>query len=132
MVSQRAEVPLYPLKIVTQRLASTPSKRLPSIVPFLANTIAGCGPLFTTSANQEKSKDTSEIGVLIHKLKTQITTLLQDKTVEARWSAVVLIKATVEAGGWTILQGCGVWVRGLLGVLNVCKTSSCRCDVTIR
>ncbi|MCJ1380682.1 hypothetical protein MMC17_003790 [Xylographa soralifera] len=44
--------------------------------------------------------------------------MLQDKSVEARWSAVVLIKATVEAGGWSVLQNCGAWTRGLLAILN--------------
>ena len=119
MVSKTADVPIYPLRIVTQRLTSTPTERLPHVVPFLANTIAGCRGIFNHLESQEQGKDGSEIGLVVHKLRTHLSTLLQDKRVEGRWSAVVLIKATVEAGGWSILQGCGTWTRGLLAILNV-------------
>ena len=104
---------------MTQRLALTPSKRLPQLVLFLADTIAGCREILSASEGLERGKDGSERGVLAHKLKTQLSTLLLEKSIEARWSAVVLIKATIEAGGWNILQGSGAWTRGLLGILNV-------------
>ena len=124
MVSQASGLPIYPLRVVTQRLTSTPTNRLPHIVPFLANTIASCREIFKHSESSEKGKDGSEVGIVVHKLKTQLSTLLQDKSVEARWSAVVLIKATVEAGGWGILQSCGAWTRGLLSILNVRRSVS--------
>ena len=124
MVPQISGPQLYPLRVVTQRLASTPTNRLPHVVPFLASTIAGCHEIFKHLETLEEGKDGSEVGIVVHKLKTQISTLLQDKSVEARWSAVILIKATVEAGGWNILQSCGAWVRGLLAILNVRRSVS--------
>ena len=57
--------------------------------------------------------------VIVHKLKTQLSALLQDKNAEARYAAVILIKASVEVGGWNVLQGIGAWVRGLIGILGV-------------
>ena len=116
-------LPANPLRSVTHRLASTPVKRLPHISPFLANTIASCFDTFSTPDGNENTKDSSELGVLVHKFKTQLSTLLQDKTIEARWSAVVLIKATIEVGGWATLQDCGAWTRGMLAILNVCGNS---------
>ncbi len=62
--------------------------------------------------------------MLVHKFKTQISALLQGRTTEERWAAVVLIKATVEAGGWEVLSGSGAWVRGLLGILGKPDPSS--------
>ncbi|MCJ1405077.1 hypothetical protein MMC11_008303 [Xylographa trunciseda] len=118
MVQQVPSVHIYPLRVVTQRLATTPTKRLPHIVPFLANTIAVCHELFDYAESSDLGKDGSEVGIVVHKLKTQLSTLLQDKSVEARWSAVVLIKATIEAGGWGVLHSCGAWTRGLLAILN--------------
>jgi hypothetical protein len=47
-----------------------------------------------------------------------LSTLLQDRTIHGRWSAIVLIKATIEVGGWETLQKCLPWVRGLLGILT--------------
>ncbi|KAJ4366803.1 hypothetical protein N0V83_007328 [Neocucurbitaria cava] len=54
----------------------------------------------------------------MHKYRTLLSTLLQDRTVQGRWSAIVLIKATIEVGGWETLQKCLPWVRGLLGFLT--------------
>ncbi|MCJ1248179.1 hypothetical protein MMC30_005396 [Trapelia coarctata] len=118
MVSHTGHLPESRLRAVTQRLALTPNKRLPQLVPFLADTITGCREILSTSEGRERGKDDSELGVLVHKLKTQLSTLLLEKSVEARWSAAVLIKATIEVGGWDILQGSGGWTRGLLGILN--------------
>lgn len=63
--------------------------------------------------------DASESSVLVHKLKTQISTLLSGKSTEGRFAAVVLIKAIVAVGGWEVLRGVESWVRGLLSVLGV-------------
>lgn len=54
----------------------------------------------------------------VHKLRTQISTLLQEKTVEGRWSAIILVKSIVEAGGWETLQKSGPWVRSMLTILG--------------
>ncbi|KAL9582600.1 MAG: hypothetical protein Q9212_003205 [Teloschistes hypoglaucus] len=47
-----------------------------------------------------------------------LSTLLQDKCREARWSAVVLVKAIIEAGGWSVLRESEKWVRPLLGLIG--------------
>lgn len=110
-----------PLRVVTQRLASTTSQQLPHIVPLLAATVARCRESFSFPETDVESRNGSENALLVHKFKTQISSLLQDKTPEARYAAVVLIKAAVKAGGWNVLQGAGMWVRGLLSVLGVSK-----------
>ena len=106
-----------PLRAITVRLSSTPPKQLPHIVSYLANDIGQCTTELSSPSSQ--SKNSSESAVLVHKLKTQISALLQGKHIEERWSAVVLVKATVEAGGWEVLQSSGAWVRGMLTVLGV-------------
>ena len=113
------------LRVVTQRLASTPTERLPQVVSDLASTISACGDLFAASSSQNNISDGSEISLLVHKLKTQISTFLQSKNIESRWAAIILIKALVEAGGWEILRAVGPWVRGLLGLLGVCSFRNC-------
>ncbi|OJD39004.1 armadillo-like helical [Diplodia corticola] len=105
------------LKAVTYRLSSVPAKQLPALIPHVTATLPACKPVL--SAPQIASgKDASETAVLVHKFRTQISTLLQDRSVEARWSAVILAKSAVELGGWEMLQKSGPWVRGLLGILT--------------
>jgi hypothetical protein len=72
-----------------------------------------------TQANPTTKKDTSEASVLIHKLKTQISTLLQSRNVEQRYAATTLVKAVTDVAGWDILKGSDAWVRGLLLILGV-------------
>lgn len=108
-----------PLRVVTQRLSSTPSRQLPHIAPYLATTITQCGRAFATPAKDGQAVGGSESTVTFHKFKTQLSALLQDKSPEARHAAVILIKATVEVGGWNVLQGVGAWVRGLISILGV-------------
>lgn len=121
MVQRTAGHPSSPLRAISQRLTSTPPKQLPYIVPYLANAIFSCGDQLSEPESHSRAKDGSDDAVLVHKFKTQISTLLQDKIVESRWAAVVLIKATIEVGGWEILHGVGPWTRGLLGILGVCR-----------
>ncbi|MCJ1356348.1 MAG: hypothetical protein MMC33_006343 [Icmadophila ericetorum] len=107
-----------PLRMVTQRLSSTPTEQLPYVVPQLTNTLLLCRPTLLASSGSQNGKDGAESAVLAHKYKTKITALLQDKSVEARWAAVVLVKATVEVGRWEVLKGSGAWVRGIIGILG--------------
>lgn len=111
-----------PLRVVTQRISSTSSKQLPHIAPYLATTISQCGKALTAPDKEGQAVGGSESAVTVHKLKTQLSALLQEKSPEARYAAVILIKATVEVGGWSILQGVGVWVRGLIVILGVSGT----------
>ena len=107
------------LRVVTQRLSSTPFKQLPHISPYLATIIAQHGNLLAASTKEGQVAGDTESAVVVHKLRTQLSALLQDKNPEARYAAVILIKSTVEVGGWKTLQGVGAWVRGLIGILGV-------------
>lgn len=110
--------PLITLRVTTQRLAATPTWQLPHVVPYLASTLLSCEKIIQNTQASSQTKDTSEAGVLVHKLKTQISTLLHEKNPQSKWASVILIKAFIEVGGEDILRASGVWVRGLLGILG--------------
>jgi|SRR5450432_974126 pre-rRNA-processing protein RIX1 len=106
------------LRVLCHQLSSTPTAQLPQITPILLRNALRCQGILSTEAQNSK-KDASESTVLVHKLKTQISTLLYGKSVDGRFTAVVLIKAVVDAGGWEVLRGAEAWVRGMLSVLGV-------------
>ncbi|EAW12566.1 RIX1/PELP1 family protein [Aspergillus clavatus NRRL 1] len=106
------------LRAVTHRLTTTPVDQLPQIASFLATSLSDCGELLSTTQNQKTGKSESDNAVQIHKLKTRLASLLQDRSIEGRWTAVVLVKATVEAGQWEVLRGCEPLVRSLIAILN--------------
>lgn len=108
---------LATLRALTFRISSTPTAQLPQHVPAIAAALANCRTLLS-SPQAAASKTSSESSVAVHKYRTLLSTLLQDRTIQGRWSATVLIKATIEIGGWETLQKCLPWVRGLLGILN--------------
>ncbi len=110
---------LASLRALTFRISSTPTAQLPQHVPAIAAALANCRTLLSTAQpSASKNSTSSEASVALHKYRTLLSSLLQDRTVQGRWSAIVLIKATVEAGGWETLQKCLPWVRGLLGILT--------------
>jgi len=78
-------------------------------------------------------KDGSDVGMLVHRVKTRISTLMQDKSPQARWAAVVLIKAIIEAGGLEVLQGSSAWIRSMIGSLGRPDPASTKklCMVTL-
>ncbi|KAA8647613.1 hypothetical protein EYZ11_003249 [Aspergillus tanneri] len=104
------------LHAVNYRLTNIPVKQLPPIASCLATSLSNCGELLS-SQHQKSSKSDSEDAVQVHKLMTRLTSLLQDRTPEGRWTAVVLVKAIVEAGQWEVLRGCEPFVRGLMAIL---------------
>ncbi|BDD62068.1 hypothetical protein MAP00_007060 [Monascus purpureus] len=107
------------LRAVTHRLTTTPVQDLPPIASFLATSIGDCAELLATPQGSSKNaKSESENAAQIHKLKTRLTSLLQDRSFEGRWTAVVLVKAAVEAGQWEILRGCEPLVRGMISILG--------------
>lgn len=108
---------LATLRALTFRISSTATSQLPQHVPAVAASLASCRTLLS-SPQASASKTSSDSTVALHKYRTLLSTLLQDRTIQGRWAAVVLIKATVEIGGWEILQKSLPWVRGLLGILN--------------
>lgn len=121
------------LRPITQRLTSTPVKELPHIAFFLASSIASCGQALQTASSQDTSRSNDNIA-LVHKLKTRISALLQERSPEGRFAAVLLIKAVVEAGGREILSSSSEsWVRGLLSVLGKPGSASTKklCLMTI-
>ena len=105
------------LRVITQRLTFTPAWQIPNIVVHLANSLTTCKAILATADLRQRNQG-SDAAILVHKFKTQLSALLQDRSPDARWVAIVLIKATIENGGWEVQRGCGAWVRGLLGVLS--------------
>ncbi|KAF4580956.1 Pre-rRNA-processing protein rix1 [Ophiocordyceps camponoti-floridani] len=109
------------LEILCKKLSSTPPAQLPRSLPALTNHVSRCGPaLSTTPSDQKKPKDDdgSRTAVLVHRLKTTITTLLTGRSPEARFAAVGVVKAVVDVGGWETLRGAEPWVRGLLSIVQ--------------
>lgn len=104
------------LRQLTFRISSTPVHQLPRVAAQVSASLWQCRELLSSTA--PSSKQNSDDGVTVHRFKTQLATLLQDRTIEGRWSAVVLIKATIEAGGLVVLSKTSPWVKTLLGFLK--------------
>lgn len=107
------------LRVLCFQLSTTPATDLPCLLPTLLRHVLRSQIALSSSSGNAGKADASATAVLVHKLKTQLSTLLNGKTPEGRFAAVVLIKAVVEVGGWEVLQGAELWVRGLLSVLGV-------------
>ncbi|KAF2218771.1 rRNA processing/ribosome biogenesis-domain-containing protein, partial [Elsinoe ampelina] len=104
------------LRFISFRLSSTKAVHLPHVVASQIQTIRDCGELL--SIPRANSQSAGEAGLVVHRFYTQIAALNQGRTVEERWSAAVLIKATVEAGGYESLSKSKHWVSGLLSNLR--------------
>lgn len=105
------------LRVLCRRLASTPVDDLPRLSPLLVSHAVRCGgPLSAAVDAKDKS---SETPMLVHKLRTHITTLLTGKNPAGRFTAVCLVKAVIDVGGWESLRAADAWIRGLIGVLQV-------------
>ena len=107
------------LRMVTQRLSSVSPTQLPHIATFLAGSITESREAFAKHDHGSNIRSEQDTNMIIHKLKAQLSALLQGKGPHARLSALILIKATVEAGGWSVLQGVAPWVRGMISMLGV-------------
>ncbi|RJE23309.1 hypothetical protein PHISCL_04339 [Aspergillus sclerotialis] len=105
------------LRAVTHRLTTTPVQELPQITSFLATSLSDCSQLLSSPQGQKVGKNDSDDTVQLHKLKTRLASLLQDRTLEGRWTAVILVKATLEAGQWEVLRGFEPIFRSLIGIL---------------
>lgn len=112
------------LRAVTHRLTTTPVKELPQIALHLATSLGDCGQILSAPQSQKSAKSNSEAALLVHKLKTRITSLLQDQSIEGRWTGVILVKAAVEIGQWELLRSSEPWVRSLISILNVRRNSN--------
>lgn len=112
-----AATELATLRALSFRISSTATAQLPHHVPAIAASLSSCRTLLS-STQTSNAKSSSEASVAVHKFRTLLSTLLQDRSVQGRWSAIVLIKATIEVGGWETLQKSLPWVRGLLTILT--------------
>ena len=119
---------ISPLRPITQKLNSIPVQDLPGLAHFLASSITNCAHIFSV-ANARTPHGASDDALLVHKLRTRISSLLQDRSPQGRWTAVVLVKAVVEAGGWEILKDCEPWARSLLSILGVRFSSRSKATV---
>lgn len=118
-------IPIPPdLRVICRKLASTSSDQLLQSLPSLVNHILRCGQILATSHDTKLKGDRAEGPMLVHKLKTSITTLLNSRTKEERFAAVALVKAMVDAGGWEVLRGSQPWVSGLISIIQV-RTTLC-------
>lgn len=120
------------LRVINHRLTTIPVNRLPYLVDFLASSLGECGDILSASPHQKNGQSEADNALQVHKLKTRVTSLLLDRTIEGRWSAIILIKALVEAGQWEILRESEPWVHGLLNILAVSQspTGICRISLT--
>jgi pre-rRNA-processing protein RIX1 len=109
------------LRALCFHLSNTPTSDLPRLTPTLLRHVSRChSALSSPAGNASKAEASgSSVQVQVHKLKTQISTLLNGRSAEGRFVAVVMIKAVVEVGGWEVLRGSEAWVRGLLSILGV-------------
>ena len=101
------------LRAVAQRVTSTPTEDLPRIVGFLSNSLSNCS--WPVDENRTQQVDTS---APLHKLKTRVSSLLQDRSSEGRFTAAVLIKPLTEAVFASDSSVLEPWARGLIGCLN--------------
>ena len=109
--------PVAPLRLINSRLSTTPSWQLPQVVPHLARSINACGSIFSV-ASGHAARETSDSAALVHKIKTRISTLIQEKSPQARWAAVALVKAVIESGDLEVLQASNAWIRYMVGILE--------------
>ncbi|KAK2742313.1 hypothetical protein FQN57_005401 [Myotisia sp. PD_48] len=120
------------LRAVVQTLSTTPVKELPPNIEYLIRAIGNCGSILSAPALQKQTEGGSD-AVLVQRLKARITSLLQDRTPEARVTGVILVKSIIEAGQWEILRGCEPWVRAILAILGKPESLSSKklCVLTI-
>ncbi|RKF61410.1 putative arm repeat-containing protein [Erysiphe neolycopersici] len=103
------------LRVLCDQLSSVPVVELPCLLPNLSQNILYCKEIILNSTLRS---DVPGASVLIHKLKTRLTTLLNCKQPEGRFVATVLIKAFIDIGGWEAVKSSGPWARGLLAILG--------------
>jgi hypothetical protein len=108
------------LRVVCRKLKSTPADDLLRVCPSLVNHVLRCGSPLSASTEAKPKDGGSESAMLVWKLKSHITTLVNGKTPASRFAGMVLVKAVVDVGGWECLRTVDPWVRGLISMLQVC------------
>ncbi|OAA56452.1 Armadillo-type fold domain containing protein [Cordyceps fumosorosea ARSEF 2679] len=105
------------LRVLCRKLTTIPPNLLPHQLPALTHNVLRCKDVLSAQ-HDAKVKEDASISALVHKFKRSITTLLEGRSREGRFAAVVLIKAVVDVGGWEILRTAGPWVNGLLSIVQ--------------
>ncbi|KAI1134171.1 hypothetical protein F5Y05DRAFT_242154 [Hypoxylon sp. FL0543] len=106
------------LRNLCRRLTASKTEQLPVILPSLLKDLLRCREPLSKPQETKASESSSESAVLVHKLKTQISSLLNSRTTQGRFVGVALVKAVAETGGWECLRTSGPWVGGLLTILQ--------------
>lgn len=118
------------LRVLCHQLTSpsVSSARLAQSAHVLTNHVLQCAEALSAPQDSKLRDNASETAVLVHKLKTALKTLLNDRDHRRRFTGVVLVKAVVDVGGWETLRSSEPWVRGLIAVLQVWAQTlfSCR------
>lgn len=115
------------LRTITSLLTSDIAlpAHIPTIVSLLysSSVLESCNSLASangTNTQKRKSAGAGEdAGIFLHKYKTRVSSLLQSKTPQARWSGVALVKASVESSFECLASHGGIWVRLLVPLLAV-------------
>lgn len=107
------------LRVLTRKLTSVPPAQLPHSLPALIRHVLRCREALSAPQDAKLKGDANQTSMLVHKLKTSITTLLNGRSREGRFAAISLVKAAVDVGGWETLRGSEAWVRGLLSIVQV-------------
>lgn len=104
------------LRALTYRVTSCPPKQLPHITPQIAASLWNCRSILSTS--NESLKASSDAGQTVNRFRTSVTQLLQARSVEERWVAVVLAKAAIEAAGLELVGKATGWTKNLVAILK--------------
>ncbi|PTB75756.1 hypothetical protein M440DRAFT_1457981 [Trichoderma longibrachiatum ATCC 18648] len=106
------------LRVLNRKLTSLPPAQLPHSLPSLIRHVLRCRDALSAPQDPKLKGDASQTSMLVHKLKTSITTHLNGRSREGRFAAIGLIKAAVDVGGWETLRGSEAWVRGLVSIVQ--------------
>ncbi|KAL0932033.1 uncharacterized protein CTRU02_212985 [Colletotrichum truncatum] len=106
------------LRVLCRRLTSTPPAQLPHSIPAFINHVLRCKDVLSAPQDPKAKDNSSETALLVHKLRTIITTLLNGKSAMGRFTGATLVKAVVDVGGWECLKESGPWVRSLLAMVQ--------------
>jgi hypothetical protein len=114
-MAQSSQTAIGTLRAITYRIANTSDDQLPQIAAQISGSIWTCRSILSQPPNSKAQGDAAGV---VHRFKTQLSTLLQHRNFRARWTGIVLVKAVLEAGGLEILSKSAVWSRNLLTILK--------------
>lgn len=104
------------LRALNYRVSSCPPEKICLIAPQIAASLWNCRAIL--SASSDSVKVNSEASQTVNRFRTSLSQLLQARSVEERWAAVVLAKAAVEAGGPEIVRKATGWTKNLIAMLK--------------